>query len=38
MNITLAGAAPPTEQIRDQLRGLIASGQLAADQRLPSVR
>ena len=38
MNIPLAGAAPPTEQIRDQLRGLIASGQLAADQRLPSVR
>lgn len=38
MRITLSGGAPPTEQIRDQLRGLIASGQLAADQRLPSVR
>lgn len=38
MKISLSGGAPPTEQIRDQLRGLIASGQLAADQRLPSVR
>ncbi|GAA1121834.1 GntR family transcriptional regulator [Citricoccus alkalitolerans] len=36
--ITLSGATPPTEQIRDQIRGLIVSGQLAADQRLPSVR
>jgi len=38
MKITLNGGAPPAEQIRDQLRGLIASGQLAAEQRLPSVR
>jgi GntR family transcriptional regulator len=29
---------PPTEQIRDQLRGLIGAGRLAAGQRLPSVR
>lgn len=36
--ITLSGATPPTEQIRDQIRGLIVSGQLAADDRLPSVR
>lgn len=38
MNITLSGSAAPTDQIRDQIRGLIASGQLAADERLPSVR
>jgi GntR family transcriptional regulator len=38
MIITLSGSAPPTEQIRDQIRGLIASGRLAADERLPSVR
>lgn len=38
MMITLSGATPPTEQIRDQIRGLIVSGQLAADDRLPSVR
>lgn len=38
MIITLSGSAPPTEQIRDQIRGLIASGLLAADERLPSVR
>ena len=36
--IRLTGSAPPTEQIRDQLRGLIASGRLAAGERLPSVR
>jgi DNA-binding transcriptional regulator YhcF (GntR family) len=36
--IRLAGAEPPTAQIRDQIRGLIASGQLAAGERLPSVR
>ncbi|WP_199185303.1 GntR family transcriptional regulator [Cryobacterium sp. Y50] len=38
MIITLSGSAPPTEQIRDQIRGLISSGRLAADERLPSVR
>lgn len=38
MIISLTGSAPPTEQIRDQIRGLIASGRLAADERLPSVR
>lgn len=38
MMITLSGSAPPTEQIRDQIRGLIASARLAADERLPSVR
>ena len=38
MMISLSGSAPPTDQIRDQIGGLIASGQLAADERLPSVR
>lgn len=38
MIIRLSGSAPPAEQIRDQIRGLIASGQLAGDDRLPSVR
>lgn len=38
MIITLSGSAPPTEQIRDQIRGLVAAGRLAADERLPSVR
>ena len=30
--------APPAEQVYGQLRGLITSGRLAADERLPSVR
>jgi GntR family transcriptional regulator len=38
MIITLSGSAPPTDQIRDQIWGLISSGLLAADERLPSVR
>ncbi|WP_127474309.1 GntR family transcriptional regulator [Microbacterium sulfonylureivorans] len=38
MIIRLSGSAPPTEQIRDQIRGLIASGHLASPDRLPSVR
>jgi GntR family transcriptional regulator len=38
MMIALSGSAAPTEQIRDQIRGLIGSGRLAADDRLPSVR
>ena len=38
MNITLSGSAPPTDQIHDQIRGLVATGLLAADERLPSVR
>ena len=38
MIITMAGSAPAAEQIRDQIRGLIAAGSLAADERLPSVR
>lgn len=36
--IKLTDAGSPTEQIRDQIRGLIASAQLAAEERLPSVR
>jgi len=39
MIITLTPSGPPpTEQIRDQIRGLVAAGRLAAGQRLPSVR
>ena len=38
MIISLSGSAPPTEQIGDQIRGLISSGRLAGDERLPSVR
>ncbi len=38
MNITLSGSAPPTDQIHDQIRGLVATGRLAAGERLPSVR
>lgn len=38
MIIRLSGSAPPADQIRDQIRGLIASGQLAGGDRLPSVR
>jgi GntR family transcriptional regulator len=38
MIVTLSGPTPPTEQIRDQIRGSIATGQLAAGDRLPSVR
>lgn len=36
--ITLTGSIPPTDQIRDQIRGLIVTGQLAVNDRLPSVR
>lgn len=36
--ITLTGSTPLTDQIRDQIRGLIVTGQLAANDRLPSVR
>ena len=32
------GGAPPAEQIRDQIAGLVTTGQLAAGERLPSVR
>ena len=38
MNITLSGSASPTDQIHDQIRGLVATGRLAANERLPSVR
>ncbi|MGO1383298.1 MAG: GntR family transcriptional regulator [Arachnia sp.] len=38
MIITLSGSAPPMDQIYDQIGGLIATGRLAADERLPSVR
>lgn len=38
MRIELSGSTPPSDQIADQLRGLIASGRLAASDHLPSVR
>lgn len=38
MRVELSGSTPPADQIADQLRGLIASGRLAAGDRLPSVR
>ncbi len=38
MMIVLSGSAPPADQIHDQIRGLVATGLLAADERLPSVR
>lgn len=36
--IILTPGAPPSDQIRDQLRGLITAGILPKDERLPSVR
>lgn len=33
-----ATGGTPAEQVHGQLRGLITTGQLAADERLPSVR
>jgi GntR family transcriptional regulator len=36
--IRLVPGASPAEQISDQIRGLIATDQLAAEERLPSVR
>ena len=38
MIITLSGSAPPRDQIHDQIHGLVATGRLAANERLPSVR
>jgi len=38
MIIALVGSAPASDQIRDQIRGLIAAGSLAAGERIPSVR
>jgi DNA-binding transcriptional regulator YhcF (GntR family) len=38
LRITLIDGASPAEQIRDQVRGLIATDQLPAGERLPSVR
>lgn len=39
MRIILSpGGGAPTDQIRDQIQGLIATGALAKAQRLPSVR
>ena len=36
--VILTGGASPAEQIRDQIRGLIATDRIAAGERLPSVR
>lgn len=38
IRISLSPGTSPAEQIRDQIRGLIGTDQLAAGQRLPSVR
>lgn len=38
MMITLSGSAAPADQIYDQIHGLVATGRMAADERLPSVR
>jgi len=38
VRISLSGSAAPADQIHDQVRGLVATGRLAADERLPSVR
>lgn len=38
LRVTLTGDAAPAGQIRDQIRGLIATDQLPAGERLPSVR
>ncbi|MDD9207011.1 GntR family transcriptional regulator [Georgenia sp. 10Sc9-8] len=36
--VILTDGASPAEQIRDQIRGLIATDRIAAGERLPSVR
>lgn len=36
--VTLTERTSPADQIRDQVSGLIATGRLAAGERLPSVR
>ncbi len=38
MMIALSGSAAPMDQIHDQIGGLIATGRLASNERLPSVR
>lgn len=38
MIIILSGSTPPMDQIHDQIGGLIATGRLAAGERIPSVR
>jgi len=38
LKITLADGGSPSEQIRAQIRGLVATDRLAAGERLPSVR
>lgn len=38
LRISLTGSGSPAEQIRDQIRGLVATDQLPAGQRIPSVR
>lgn len=36
--IVLSQGSPPSDQIREQLRGLVSTGILTAGERLPSVR
>lgn len=38
LRITLIDGASPVDQIRDQIRGLVATDQVPAGERLPSVR
>lgn len=39
MKITIApDGTPPSDQVREQVRALVSSGRLAADERLPPVR
>ncbi|GAA4418252.1 GntR family transcriptional regulator [Georgenia halophila] len=38
LQIGLTDGASPAEQIRDQIRGLVATDRIAAGDRLPSVR
>nr|WP_293697380.1 GntR family transcriptional regulator [uncultured Agrococcus sp.] len=38
MRIRLGDSGSPAEQIYNQVRGLISTGRLLADERLPSVR
>lgn len=38
LEVDLASPTPPYEQVRSQLAGMIAAGQLAAGHRLPAIR
>ncbi|MFD4419972.1 GntR family transcriptional regulator [Agromyces sp. NPDC058484] len=38
VTLDLGGASPPSDQIHQQLRGLIMAGRIAPGERLPTVR